>query len=159
MSELGIEKSTEEMDEEKQIASLMQELSAGLPEGAANLGVRRDHGGTVFYLKPSNQKSAEFGIHYDGCVDVFFGRFGTTFEIPYESGLPKHADFEATLSWAKAIGLAVIEGRCRERAGFFGVRGTVEVNGKAYGVISFFNLRLFPKTFHYAPYCLQEADR
>ncbi len=159
MSELGIEKPTRETDEKERIAHLMQELLAGLPEGTATLGVRHDRSGTVFYLKPSNKNSADFGIHYDGCVDVFFGSSGTTFELPYESGLPKDADFEATLSWAKAIGRAVIAGRCKERAGFFGVRGTVEVNGKAYGVSNFFHLRLFPKTFHYAPYCLQEAGR
>ena len=72
MLELGIEKSTDTMDEEEQVAKLMQQLLAGLPDGTATLGVRNDRSGTVFYLTPSNEKSAEFGIHYDGCVDVFF---------------------------------------------------------------------------------------
>jgi hypothetical protein len=159
MSQLEIEKPTRETDEEEQIAHLMQQLLAELPGGTAALGVRHDRSGTVFYLKPSNKTSAEFGIHYDGCVDVFFGRFGTTFELRCESGLPKDADFEATLSWAKSMGLAVIAGRCKERAGLFGVRGTIEVNGKAYGVTSFFHLRPFPKTLHYAPYFPQTAAR
>ena len=158
MLELGIEKSTDTMDEEEQVAKLMQQLLAGLPDGTATLGVRNDRSGTVFYLTPSNEKSAEFGIHYDGCVDVFFGRC-TTFELPYESGLPKDADFKATLSWARSVGLAVIDGRCRERAGFLGVRGTVEVEGKPYRITSFFHLRLFPRTFRYAPYCGESADR
>jgi hypothetical protein len=158
MSELGIEKPTRETDEEEQIARLMRELLDGLPEGTATLGVRHDRSGTVFYVRPSNKKSAEFGIHYDGCVDFFFGR-STTFELPYESGLPRDADFEATLSWARAMGLAVIAGRCKERAGFLGVRGTVEVEGKPYGVINFFHLRLFPRTFRYAPYRSESADR
>jgi hypothetical protein len=157
MSGLEIEKPPGEVAQKEEIARLMQELLAGIPEGSATLGTRRDHSGIVFYLKPSNKKSAEFGIHYDGCLDVFFGKF-TTFELPCESGLPKDADFEATLSWAKAMGLAVIAGSCKERAGFFGVRGTIEVNGKPYRVSSFFHLRLFPRTFHYAPYCLQTAE-
>lgn len=159
MSELGIERPQREVDEEEQIAHLMRELLAGLPEGSATLGTKRDRSGTVFYLKPSNKNSAEFGIHYDGCVDVFFGKFGTTFELPWESGLPKDADFEATLSWAKAMGLAVIAGRCKERAGFFGVRGTIEVKEKPFRVTNFFHLRPFPKTFRYAPYCSESADR
>jgi hypothetical protein len=159
MSELGLSDEMGELHEESQLTQLIQNLLAGLPSGSATVEVKRNRSGLILILRPSNQGSAEFGVHYDGCVDVFFGKFGTTFELPYESGLPKHSEFEATLSWAKAMGLAVIAGRCKERAGFFGVRGTVEVEGKPYRVTSFFHLRLFPRTFRYAPYCPESADR
>ena len=163
MLELEIEKSTDKMDEEEQVAKLMQELLAGLPDGTATLGVRHDRSGTVFYLTPSNAKSAEFGIHYDGRVDVFFGRC-TTFELPYESGLPKgKADFKAY------VVVGEIRGACRDwlavarsARAFSAIRGTVEVDGKPYQHItsSVFHFRLsLPRTLRYAPYRSESADR
>ena len=150
MSELKL--GVDSRDEEEQVAQVMHTLLGRLPSGAATLEVKRNSSGLILYLKPANERSAGFGIHYDGCVDIFFGK-GTTFELPYESGLAKDADLEATLAWAKVVGLAVIAGNCREYAGFLGIRGTVEIDGKPYVVTSFFHFRLFPKTFHYAPYC------
>lgn len=141
-------------DEEEQIARVMRDLLGSLPEGAATLEIKRDPSGVIFRLRPANKRSAAFGIHYDGCTDVFFGR-GTTFELPLESGLPKDADFEAIMQWARAMGQAVIAGECKERAGFLGVRGTIWVNRKAFRVTSFIHFRLLPRTFHYAPYHAQ----
>jgi hypothetical protein len=66
----------------------------------------------------------------DGCIDVFFGNHGTTFELPFESGLPKDAGLDSIMQWAKEMGLAVLAGKCRERAGFLGVRGTIWVKEK-----------------------------
>ena len=151
MSELKL--SVDSKNEEEQVAQVMHTLLGRLPSGTATLEVKRNSSGLILYLKPANENSAGFGIHYDGCVDVFFGKFGKTFELPYESGLPKDADFEATLAWAKVVGLAVIAGNCKEYAGFLGIRGTVEIDGKPYGVTSFLHFRLFPKTFRYASYC------
>ena len=88
----------------------------------------------------------------DGSIDVFFGDHGATFELPCESGLSKDADFDSVMQWAKDVGLVVIAGKCKERAGFLSVRGTIWVRGKAYRITNFFHLRLFPKTFHYLPY-------
>jgi len=156
MSELGIERPTQEVEREEQISHLMRDLLTGLPDGAATVGVRHDRSGAVYYLKPSNNKSAEFGIHYDGCVDVFFGKFGTTFEVDFGYGLP-NADFEAALAFAEKVGRAVIAGKCKERAGFTSIRGTVEVDGKPYRATHFFYFRLFPKTIRYAPYCAESA--
>jgi len=144
MSELGIEKPTRETDEEDQIAHFMQELLAGLPGGTATLGVRHDRSGTVFYLKPSNKKSAEFGIHYDGCVDVFFGS-GNTFELD--------GNVDELLELVRPLALAVISGRCEQRFGFLGVRGKILLDGgKVYRCTDYFHPRLYPKTVRYEPY-------
>lgn len=150
MSELNSNKQPGRIEEER-IAHIMLHLLAGLPPGTATMDSKEDPSGRIWYLTPSNKRSAAFRVHFDGTVDVFFGR-GTTFELPYESGLPRDADFEAVLGWLKAMGLAVIAGRCKDRLGFLGTRGTIWVNGKPYRVSSFFHFRLHPKTLHYAPY-------
>ena len=102
--------------------------------------------GAVYYLKPSNDESAEFGIHYYGCVDVFFGKFGTTFEIDFGHGSP-NADFAAASAFAEKLGRAVIAGKCKERAGFTGIRGAIEVGDTPYRTTHFFYFRLFPKQY------------
>ena len=138
-------------DEEARCLDVLQRLLATLPDGIATLDVNRHPSGLICRLIPANKISAEFGIHYDVCVDVFFGNFGTTFEVDfgYKSANP---DFVAALSFVEKIGQAVISGKCKERAGFAGIRGTVEVDGKPYRVTHFFHPRLFPKTIDYAPY-------
>jgi hypothetical protein len=150
MCELGLNRARE--NEEELLRNLMQNLLGELSAESAGLEVKRDPSGTIFLLKPANSGAPVFGVHYDGCVDAFFGKRGTTFELPQESGLPKGADFDSVLQWAKDMGRAVIEGRCEERAGFLSVRETVLVRGKRYRVINFFHFRLFPKTFRYLPY-------
>jgi hypothetical protein len=156
MSELRIKRPKQEVEREEKIARLMRDLLAGLPEGAATLEVTHDGCGAIFRLKPSNRESAEFGIHYDGSVDVFFGKFGTGFEVDFG---PRSAnpDFAAALAFAEKVGLAVIAGKCKERAGFTGIRGTVEIEGSPYRSTHFFYFRLFPKTIRYAPYCPASA--
>lgn len=139
-------------DEEEQIARVMRDLLASLPQGVATLETNRGPSGMILQLRPANKKSAAFGIHYDGCVDVFFGR-GSTFELPYESGLPKDADFKAVLQWARAMGQAVIAGECKERFGFLGIRGTIRIGAKnVYRSTNFFHPRLVPKSVQYAAY-------
>jgi hypothetical protein len=129
VSELGLNLN-DNGEVENRIGQLMQELIAGLPAGSASLEVKHDPSGRIFYLRPTNANSAIFGIHYDGCIDVFFGNHGTTFELPFESGLPKDAGLDSIMQWAKEMGLAVLAGKCRERAGFLGVRGTIWVKEK-----------------------------
>jgi hypothetical protein len=138
-------------DEEKRCLELMQSLLSSLPDDAAQLTLKRNSSGLIFQLTPANKRSAAFGIHYDGCVDVFFGDFGTTFEVPFGTGQPMDS-FDAALALVKRAGHAVIAGKCRERAGFAGVRGTVEIDGRPYRVTHFLHFRLFPKTLHYEPY-------
>ncbi|MFZ0808902.1 MAG: hypothetical protein WAN03_22095 [Candidatus Sulfotelmatobacter sp.] len=151
MSERIFSALNEDTGAEERIGQLMRDLLARIPSGSATLSVHRGPSGMIFQLKPANRDSAAFGVHYDGCVDVFFGT-GTTFELPWESGLPEDADFEAVLQWAKAMGEAVIAGKCKERAGLLGVSGTIWVNGKPFKTANFFHLRLHPTTYRYAAY-------
>ena len=138
-------------DEELACLHVIERLLATLPEGAAKLETIRNPSGVIFQLIPANKNSANFGIHYDSSVDVFFGHYGTAFEVDfgYEKQL---SDFDQALAFTEKVGQAVIAGRCKERAGFIGVRGTVEVDSKPYRATHFFHFRLFPKTVSYARY-------
>jgi hypothetical protein len=77
----------------------------------------------------------------------------TTFELPWEGGLPNDASFDLLLERAKEMCLAVVAGRCEHRFGFLGIRGTIRVDEtKTYRVTDYFHLRLNPKVVRYAPY-------
>jgi hypothetical protein len=152
MNELDVSTGTL-AEEEADCLHVMERLLSTLSDGTARLDVKRNSSGLIFLLIPANKNSANFGLHYDGCVDVFFGDSGTTFEVEFGHG-SQNADFAAALAFTEKVGRAVIAGRCNERAGFLGVRGTVEVDGKPYRVTHFFHFRLFPKTVSYAPYAI-----
>ncbi len=141
---------TKSAEESGRLLKLFEELLDSVPEGTATLGSKRtkNDDGTIIWLTPANKCAAEFGAHSEdgvlSLIDVFFGS-GTTFELG--------CDVDEVLNLVRRLGLAVISGRCEERFGFVGARGTIEVDGKPYRVSNFFHLRLFPKTIHYAPYC------
>jgi hypothetical protein len=145
----------------EKLIAVFRELSGRLPEGAASVGSERTRSddGIIVRLKPTNKRAAQFGAHIDdglsNIIDVSFGA-ATTFELPVESLLPDDASFEVMLDTVRAMGLAVIEGRCQEYFGFIGIRGTIHVgNERPRRMTTFFHLRLFPKLVRYAPYVEQ----
>lgn len=133
-------------------------MLGGLPPGTATVGSKRtEHDdGTVVWLKPSNRFAAEFSAHIEdgnpSLIDVSFGS-GTTIELPWESKLPSDATFEMVLGEVRELVLAVAAGRCEERLGILGIRGTIRVDAEnVYRSTHYFHARLFPRTIHYEPY-------
>ena len=139
------------------LVGLFQELLSTLPSGAATLGSNRtkNDDGTVVWLKPGKKRAAEFSAHIDegtSLIDVSFGA-GTTFELPWDFKLPKEATFDMMLEAVRAMGFAIMSGRCQEYFGFMGIRGTIEVSeGNILKCSSFFHPRLLPKLVRYEPY-------
>jgi hypothetical protein len=141
------------------LIGLFQALIDSLPPGTVSLGSRRtkNDDGTIVWLSPSNKQAAEFSAHLEdgnsGLVDVSFGRGGTTLELPWEARLPSDASFDTILEVVKNLALAVIAGRCEERFGFLGVRGTIRAEASnIYRSTHFFHFHLFPRTVRYVPY-------
>jgi hypothetical protein len=139
------------------LIGLFQVLLSTLPSGAATLGSNRtkNDDGTVVWLKPAKKRAAEFSAHIDegtSLTDVSFGA-GTTFELPWDFKLPKEATFDMMLEAVRAMGFAIMSGRCQEYFGFMGIRGTIEVSeSKILKCSSFFHPRLLPKLVRYEPY-------
>jgi len=140
------------------LVGLFHELLDGLPPETATIGFKRTRNddGALVWLKPSGQQAAEFSAHIDdehtSLIDVSFGS-GSTFELPCEAKLPSDATFEMVLGVVRDLALAVVAGRCEERFGFLGVRGTIRVDEtNVFRCTHFFYPRLFPKTIHYLPY-------
>jgi hypothetical protein len=85
-------------------------------------------------------------------IDVSFGS-GTTLELPWEAKLPDDATFEMVLEVVRQLALAVIAGKCEERFGFVGIRGTIRVDEeRVYRCTHFFYPRFAPRTVRYEPY-------
>ena len=134
------------------IFALFQELVEEIPPGTASVESRRGkyYVDSVISLKPCNARAAAFWVHIQDkwpCVDVSFGS-GTTVEVSDKS-------FDTLVALVKQLASAVIAGRCEERFGFLGIRGTIRVDAtNVYRATDFFHPRLVPKTIHYEPYFL-----
>lgn len=138
-------------DAHARVTQLFQELLGSLPQGTAVVESERTRNddGTIIRLVPANKRAAQFGAHTDDghpfLVDIFFGS-GTTFEL-------ENQDADELTGLVRQLGLAVISGKCEQRFGFLGVRGKIQLNGKAgYRATHYFYPRLFPKTVRYDPY-------
>jgi hypothetical protein len=140
----------------KRVVRLFEEILSDLPAGVAVLEARRalDGSGTIVSLTPSCKTAATFTAHTDDRLNLIdIGMGYTTFELPWEGGLPNDASFDLLLERAKEMCLAVVAGRCEHRFGFLGIRGTIRVDEtKTYRVTDYFHLRLNPKVVRYAPY-------
>jgi hypothetical protein len=146
-----------------QLLLVFQELLSGVPPDAATTGYCRtkNDDGTIVWLQPSNQRAARFSAHVEDnnfcLIDVSFGS-ETTFEFPTESYLADDATFEMMLEAVKAMGMSVIAGKCQERFGFLGIRGTIDVGRqRPLSMTSFLHPRLFPKVVRYQAY-VQTTD-
>jgi hypothetical protein len=143
-----------ELPDEKgqRVLRLIQELLADLPDGVASVETRRadDGSGTIVSLTPTNTTSAPFSVHTDdglNLIDVSLGTY-STFELSDDS------EFDSALATTRDMCLAVMAGRCEQRFGFFGIRGTIRVDDqRLYCATSYFHFRFLPKVVFYEPYC------
>ena len=130
--------------------ALFQGLLEEMPPGTASVESRRgkNYVDSVISLKPCNARAAAFWVHIQDewpGVDASFGS-GTTMELSDKS-------FDTIVGLVKQLASAVIAGRCEERFGFLGIRGTIRVDATKFcRTTDFFHPRLFPKTVHYEPY-------
>lgn len=142
----------------EQLIAMFQALLTTLPPGTATVESRRtkNDDGTIVWIKPSSKRAAVFSAHLeDGhptLIDIGFGS-GTTLELPWEAKLPSDATFETVLKAVRGLALAVVHGRCEERLGFLGIRGTICVDANdVYRCTHYFYPHLFPRTVRYEPY-------
>jgi hypothetical protein len=139
-------------DKGQRALRLIQELLADLPDGVAFVEASRtdDGSGTIVSLIPTNTTSAPFSVHTDdnlNLIDVSLGKY-STFELSDD------IEFNSALATTRDLCLAVMAGRCEQRFGFFGIRGTIRVDDqRVYSATSYFHFRCLPKVVFYEPYC------
>jgi len=141
------------------LAKVFEDLLNTIPRGSATIQRSRTpaNDGTLLWLKPSNPEAAEFSAHIEdnnsSLIDVSFGS-GTTLELPIEANLPEEASFGDMLQVVRELGAAVVAGRCHERFGWLGIKGTICVDAQStYHSTRYFHLHLMPRTVHYRRYC------
>ena len=151
-------KSPEFANIEEELVALFARLNGELPPGVSSLNVNHTSSmGVVLRLIPSNPKAAEVWVHAEngfGRVDIGFGDYSPTWELPIEGENPG-ANKQELLEELAAMCKAVIAGNCQHHRGFLSVSGSIQVDGRPYKVTHLPELRTKPPlhgTRKYDPY-------
>ena len=136
-----------------EVTELFDRLFRELPAGAGTLNISPARNGlSVVELKPTNRAAARLGVISDDFEVHSFG-FGerSRWEFPHERRYKKGEKDIATE--IEEMSRAVIEGRGKERRGWFSLTGSISVGDYTYEIK---NVPMFPLppfwTRHYAPY-------
>ena len=145
---------------EDDLVELLKHLLAELPPDVASLEVKRatpSGEGMIAVLRPQNPAAASVVAHTEnglGLVDLSFGEYGPTWELPIE-GYNSKANKKELLQEVEDMCRAVIAGNCQHKRGLFSIRGNIQVNNHLYRVTDMFVFRPVPPlrgTRKYEPY-------
>ena len=141
----------------EEVVALLRKLLAELPLNVASLEVRHIPDGIVATLKPTNTAAASISLHAENrleLIDLSFGQYGPTWELPIEGYNPK-ANKQELLQEVEAICRAVMTGNCEHSRGLLSIRGTIQVGSRLYRLRDMLVFRVTPSfrgTRKYEPY-------
>lgn len=135
---------------EELVRSILSDVLAALPTGAANLiKVQASNGDTILRIVPTRLGAADISVHIacPNLVDFGFGKSVGCWEIWSEDGNSR--SFEGVL---RRYCDAVTEGSVEQGTGFLCKKYRMTVDGKQMGIRSFFHFHLFSKMTRYLSY-------